>query len=283
VDGIVIVPIVTFSRHIWSFKCRQYFQMSNGMMDVDDDEWDEVCAIHATVEQEALLDGTMSLRSLRVADFLGRQSYIDKWIEMWLSSDKWQSDELPLCIKESLICDKKLWDKYQLSVTEAILRNDIDWMRVHCIIQPARIWSIVEFNELSDELFHYLWEMEPVPLDLGVFMAHDRHFVKWKKFVDWHGPTASAEDAAQQQWFEGLRYCIEEGAENLEELLPHCIRSAALFGLLTLYNPKATVAGWEQFQLQKRLKRVEDVLMVEEWFWCNGFQNAVTNLEEVWY
>ena len=246
------------------------------MLDIDDDGINEICTISPTIEQQKILDGQMSISSLEVADFLGIQSYIDKWIEMWLNSNEWQGDSLPLCVKESILCDKKLLKKYHDKVTKAILRNDIDWMHNHCIIKPRKIWSIVEFYDLSNKLFEYLWEIEPVPFDLGIFMAHNRDIYKWKRFVDWYGATESAEYAARQQWFEGLQYCIEEGAENLEQLMIHCIRSAALFSLLTLYNPDATTEAWEQFQLQKMLKRVEDVPLVEEWFWCKGFQHAIT-------
>lgn len=243
------------------------------MLNINDEMLDEICTIHPTTQQLQILDGQMSIQSLKVADFLGRQSYIDSWIEMWMTSDEWQRDSLPLCVKESIRCDKKLRRKYHNSVTKAILRNDIVWMHNHCIVRPRRIWSIVEFNTLCWELFEYLWEIEPVPFELGMFMAHDRDLDKWKKFVDWYGPTKSADHAARQQWFEGLQYCIEEGAEKLEELMPQCIRSSALFRLMTLYNPQATAEAWEEFQLQKMLKRVEDVPLVEEWFWCNGFQD----------
>ena len=243
------------------------------MLNTNDEMLDEICTIRPTIQQLEILDGQMSIQSLEVADFLGRQSYIDNWIQMWMTSDEWQRDSLPLCVKESLLCDKKLRRKYDNSVTKAILRNDICWMRNHCIVRPRRIWAIVEFNTLCWELFEYLWEIEPVPFELGMFMAHDRDLDKWKKFVDWHGPTKSADHAAHQQWLEGLQYCIEEGAEKLEELMPQCIRSSALFRLLTLYNPRATAEAWEQFQLQKMLKRVEDVPLVEEWFWCNGFKD----------
>ena len=44
-------------------------------------------------------------------------------------------------------------------------------------------------------------------------------------------------------------------------------------GLVTLCNPEATQEAWGEFCLQRQLSRVEDVALVEEWFFVHGFRS----------
>lgn len=236
----------------------------------DDDS--DVCLIVPTKTQLELLNGPLTLASLNAADFLGRQPYIDRWIRVWLTSDEWQPDELPLCVSESIICDRRLRRTYNLHVRQAILRNDVGWLQQHCIVPPTKVWSVVTFETVSPIMFDYLWDIAPTPFELSSFVSHARDLNQWQLFVDHHGPDKCIVDAAQQQWYEGVEYCVNEGAA-LEHIVQYCFRSARLFRLVTLTNPGANEEAWQAFCLQRMLRRVEDEPLVEQWFWTHGYKS----------
>ena len=227
--------------------------------------------ITPTPEQQQLLLGPQTVSSLKAADFIGNQQYIDQWIVMWLTSTAWDSAELPLCISESIICDKQLQQLYKQHVCQALIENNIDWMQTHYIVPLTHIWSFVDFEQVSQMMFDFLWGQAKVPLLLGTFVAYARKLHQWRVFVDIYGPDACIDYAARQQWYGGLEYCVTEGAE-LKDIVKYCVRSAQLFRLVTLYNPEATSEAFEEFCLQRMLCRVEDVALVEEWFFVHGYK-----------
>jgi hypothetical protein len=238
-------------------------------MNIEDDDATWIVATSAQVEQ---LKGPFTIASLKTADFLGRQPYIDAWIGDWLASDATALDDLPLCVAESILCDSALARTYNRHVQLAILRNDVVWLRQHAVVPLVHIWNVVDFHTVSDTMFDYLWQWQSVPLRLSAFVSSGQDLYKWRRFVDAHGPSLCIKDAAQQQWWEGVQYCVDEGAE-LQDIVQYCVRSAALFRLVTLTNPRATVEAWDSFRLQRALRRVEDVPLVEEWFWTHGYKD----------
>ena len=61
-----------------------------------------------------------TLDAVKAADFLGKQDYIDEWIRSWFTRNEWLSDELPLCVSESIICDRKLKREYKKVLRAAV-------------------------------------------------------------------------------------------------------------------------------------------------------------------
>lgn len=240
--------------------------------------WSEAdLSIHPTAEQLTLLAGPPSLASLKAADFLGRQSYIDEWIAVWLESSEWNPAQLPLCVSESIVTVPKIRTKYRRAVKAAIVRNDLPWLQIHCILPVESSWKVVNFCTVTTTMFEFLSGIIQAPLNLCPFVAASRNLAIWKLFVDEYGPDSCIEQVAQQQWYDGLKYCVEEGAE-LHDVVKHCVRSAALFRLVTLYNPRATPEAWREFRLQRMLSRVEDEALVEEWFFVHGYKTEYKNV-----
>jgi len=237
----------------------------------------EDVSIEPTEEQQALLEGPPTIEALKAADFLGKQYYIDDWIMGWLKSDKWKPSELPLCVSESIICDPKLQKIYNKSVKHAIVQNRVHWLELHTLLPVEHCWNIVDFHTVSQPMFDFLWSRDKIPAALCPFVAHSQNMHCWKIFVDEYGPDYCIEHVAKQQWYDGFEYCVEEGAE-LQDIVKHCVRSAKMFRLVTLYNPEATTEAWEEFCLQRMLARVEDVPLVEEWFFVHGFKNEYKNV-----
>lgn len=233
--------------------------------------------ITPTDAQLLVLEGPPSIESLKIADFLERQFYIDDWIGLWLKSSEWNPEDLPLCVSESIICDPKLQKKYVSSVKDAIIRNDIQWLQRHCILPVESGWNVVNFHTVTMDMFDFLWSKSKVPLKLCSFLAQSRNLEIWTRFVNEYGPDSCIEDVAKQQWYAGFEYCVTEGAV-LEDVVKYCVRSAKMFKLITVYNPEATAEAWEEFCLQRILSRVEDVILVEEWFFVHGYKTEYTNV-----
>lgn len=225
-----------------------------------------------TQRQEQALNGPETLESLRAADFLGKQDYIDTWIEHWLVKNDELSGELPLCVSESIICDSKLKRKYRNAVSAAVVRGDIAWVRRHHIV-PVKVWNFVDFGSMSDDMFDALWEMKPVSFKLCAFLVQARRLRFWKRFVDQYGPTPCLRDAVQGLWPEGTAYCLAEGADvSSQDFVRLCIRNSNVFRQITDCNPPATKEAYEEFLLQSHLRRVPDIALVEQWFWIHGFK-----------
>ena len=64
------------------------------------------CKVIPTEKQLQLLQGPKTIESLLAADFLGKQDYINEWIMDWTQKNDYS--ELPLCVSESIITDKKI-------------------------------------------------------------------------------------------------------------------------------------------------------------------------------
>ena len=96
-----------------------------------------------------------------------------------------------------------------------------------------------------------------------------RHFLK--SFVHEYGPSLCLRNVMQTRWLSAVEYCLLEGAD-IEKNVQYCVRFPEIFRAVTLYNPAATQEAYDEFRLQRLLNRVEDVPLVEEWFWINGFR-----------
>ena len=131
----------------------------------------------------------------------------------------------------------------------------------------------MNFSTVSDELFDVLWRVSPVPLNLCAFVVQSRRMYIWKRFVESHGASASLRDAVQQFWSEGTAHCLFEGADvESKDYVRLCVRHENIFRQITACNPPATQEAWEEFLLQRLLNRVENVHLVEEWFWIHGYR-----------
>lgn len=228
--------------------------------------------IKATPAQQKILNGPKTLDSLKAADFLGRQAYIDNWIKDWLRHNRYKDIEVPLCVSESIICDASLKRKYEKAVREAVILNHAEWLQKHFIV-PVDIWSVVDFLTVSEAVFDVLWRASPAKKHLCEFIVQSRRMSFFKCFVDEYGPTVCLRDVIQTRWLPAVEYCLSEGADiETEDVVQYCVRFPKIFRAVTLYNPPATREAYDEFRLQCILKRVEDVPLVEEWFWIHGFQ-----------
>jgi hypothetical protein len=232
----------------------------------------EITEITATIEQLEFLNGPPSIPALKAADFLGNQKYIDEWVANWLLSMDFDILQLPLCIEESIYCDKKLRNIYQFSCQNAVMRNDLNWLEQHLVIPlSSRIWNFVDFSTVRNDLFDFIWERVVVQASLADFVAGSKNMHIWKKFTQKYYIDYCAEIAIKQQWVEGVKHCIEEGCQ-IEPLIKDSIKSGRLFQIILLYNPKCTKEDYQEFILQKMLGRIEDIPIVEEYFYCQGFR-----------
>ena len=89
---------------------------------------------------------TFSVAALKSADFLARQDYIDWWIKEWLRQTLVAPDELPLCVAESIHCDRKLRRRLARSIKNAIVRGDVQYFKTHNLIPDAIVWNFVDFD-----------------------------------------------------------------------------------------------------------------------------------------
>lgn len=243
-------------------------------MDVQDD-----CCICATEKQRVLLSefrGPYDINALCTADFLGRQDYIDQWIVAWLNVSDVRVDALPLCVSETLHCNRRLFKLYRHKLKHAIARNRTEWVRSHYIVKIDDPWNFVMFDRVSLPMFYLLSEHCPVPFDNAVFVALARRMPIWRAFVTMYGPDACIVYAVRGEWLPGVKHCIDEGA-NIEnvDIVRYCVRSRDIFRCVTQVPTMATQEAYKEFTFQRMLGRVEDVPLVEEWFFCNGFKNAI--------
>jgi len=230
------------------------------------------CKIIATEKQLQLLQGPKSTESLLAADFLGNQDYINEWIMDWTQGNDYL--ELPLCVQESIITDKNLRKHYHRYVKAAVVSHDVDWIKSHYIVAYERVWNYVQFEHIPIQMFQVLWALGPVPLDLVSFVAASRRLDLWRTFVSHYDPTECLGSALKQQWSNGVLRCINEGADLTAQ---DFVRDAMLMEPLIVRsiinaNPPATAAAFSDFLLWKRLHRIQNVPLVEEFFWINGFK-----------
>ena len=230
--------------------------------------------ITPTEEQNQLLSKPWkaSLAGLEAADFLARQDYIDWWIKDWLKETKLTPDELPLCVSESFHCDDKLCRILYQCIRDAIVRGDVSYVKKHNLIPNAVVWNYVDFETVTDDMFRILAVKSSIPQRLCPFVVAPQRLAILKVFVDKYGATTPLRDAICHQWVEAVKWLLEEGAEIEGDCMGLSVRHPEIFKLMMLYNPPAKEEDWKEFLLQYTLKRVPDVPLVEEWFWCNGFK-----------
>ncbi len=231
-------------------------------------------ALHPTEQQQEALSGPKTLESIEAADFIGLQNYIDEWVRHWLVRSRWSPNQLPLCVSESIICYPKLRRSYKNAMCAAVVRNDISWIMNHSVV-PIDVWNVVEFEDISDDMFDVLWSLAPVPLKWCAFLVEAGRLYFWTRFVDEHGPDACLRDAVCGLWSEGTAYCLREGADvDAKDYVKLCVRNADVFRQITECNPPATKEAYEEFLLQLQLRRIPNVPLVEEWFWINGYRHG---------
>ena len=231
--------------------------------------------IKPTEEQVAALAGPRTICSLLAADFLGYQDYIDDWITDWTQRNDINPLSLPLCVSESIICFRKIQKHYNRYVQAAVVSNDSEWIETHYVVSYDRVWNYVPFETISIDIFTKLWYTRPCQFNLVDFVCGARRIDIWRCFVQCHGPTQCLRTALKSGWVQGAYHCLETGADILsEDFIIDCIRlDPQLFQAIALGNPPATLAGYEEFKLQRALHRIPDVAVVEEYFWIHGFKD----------
>tara|TARA_B110000858_G_scaffold169982_1_gene199486 strand:- start:350 stop:1093 length:744 start_codon:yes stop_codon:yes gene_type:complete len=240
------------------------------------------CEITPTPEQIQLLSKQQNvhhLHALRTADFLAKQPYIDQWILDWFKCNDIQIQNIPLCVSETLHINKRLKKIYKRKLGKAISNNNTLWVKSHYIVDfnDFNPWNYVLFEHIGEELFHFLWNKRIISIEDGIFMVPMQHLHIWKLFVSKHGPTDTIELAIRQEWFEGVKHCIDEGAwlED-KDVVQYCVRKADIFRYITQVPTLATKKAYQEFIFQKQLGRIENIPLVEEWFYCNGFKEVVS-------
>jgi len=235
------------------------------------DEITEITEITASIDQLQLINGPPSISALKAADFLGIQNYVDEWIKNWLLSMDFDILQLPLCVEESIYCDKKLRKIYQISCQNAVMRNDLNWLQQHLVVPfSARIWNFVDFSTVNNDLFDFIWDRIPVQASLADFIAGSKNMHIWGKFTQKYNLDYCAEIAIKQGWIDGVKHCIENGCQ-IEPLIKDSLKSGRMFKIIVLYNPKPSLEDYQEFILQKMIGRIEDIPIVEEYFFCHGF------------
>jgi len=235
------------------------------------------CFIEPTAEQLCALAGPKTITSLLAADFLGRQKYIDDWIHHWTQRTDILPVELPLCVVESIRCDKKLTSHYHKYVKAAIVDNDDKWLSNHYILNYKRAWNYAMFETMTMKIFHILWASRPCDFNLISFVASVQRLDIWIPFVQLYGPTECLSTVLKQGWTEGAEHCLSMGAD-LEgyDFIYDAIRAdPSIFKAIADCNPPATLKAYNEFKLQVCLRRIRDVPLVEEFFWIRGFKEEV--------
>lgn len=233
------------------------------------------CCIVPTPEQLSVLDGPRTIRSLVAADFLGYQDYINDWINDWTQRNDIDQRLLPLCVQESIICHRKVQKHYHRYVRAAVVSNDTEWLATHYIVAYERVWSYVRFDTVPMNIFTRLWHTNPCPFNLVEFVCATHRLDMWRYFVQHHGPTQCLRTALRNEWVQGAHHCLNVGADIMsEDFIIDCIRlDPRLFQAIAISNPPATLAGYEEFKLQRSLHRIPNVPLVEEYFWIHGFKD----------
>jgi len=235
------------------------------------DNIDEITEITGTVQQIELIKGTPTIAALKAADFLGNQEYIDSWIKNWLVSMDFDILQLPLCVENTLLCDRNMMNIYNVSCQNAVMQNDLNWLQQHLVIPfSRRIWNFVDFSTVRNDLFDFIWDRLHIQASLADFVAGSKNMHIWEKFTQKYDIDYCVDVAIKQGWVEGVKHCIENGCQ-IEPLIKDSLKSGRMFKIIALYNPKPTKEDYQEFILQKMLKRIEDIPLVEEFFYCNGF------------
>lgn len=230
-----------------------------------------LCCLVPTADQLAALAGPKTLDSLKVADFLGRQKYIDQWIKHWLRARNDEPSTLPLCVSESIHCFPKVRANYEKRVVARVASLDHVWLERHFIV-PFDVWGYVDFQCISQKMFDTLWDRFPAPLWCMDFLVHVRRFHFFQRFVDEHGATVALPAAVRCLWYDAVALCLDSGADvNYEDVVADCLRSPSIFALVVEWGAEATLPAYEEFKVQRMLNRVPDVPLVEQWFYINGF------------
>ena len=238
----------------------------------------DFCEITPTPEQTKLLSQQRNihdLEALRTADFLGRQDYINNWIKAWLKCIDIDPKSIPLCIGETIHINKHIQKKYTRLLGTCIARNNMAWVQAHYIVHPTNFkpWNFVIFENITWEMFQYIWKKTPVPFDDGQFMTFMKNINMWKMFVTQYGPTNTIEYAIRNKWLPGVQHCMDEGADiEQKDVVQYCMHDADIFRCVTQVFTLATAKTYSLFQFEKKLKLIKDVPLVEEWFFCNGFK-----------
>ena len=229
--------------------------------------------ITRTPEQIELLatPWIFSLDALMAADFVDEQPYIDWWISQWLDTNSVKVLHLPLCVEESIHCDPKLMKLYRKKIKAAITHGRLQYLRNHFI--EDNFWNVVHFPSVKPKIFDMLWLHSPVPIELLSFVVISRRSAFLQSFINHYGPTKCLRECVIQQWSEGVRLCLAEGAEIEGDCIGLAVRHAGIFRQLTELVPKTNIVHWKEYQLQRMLKRVPDIPLVEEFFWINGFKD----------
>lgn len=231
------------------------------------------CEIVPTSDQLRELAGPATISSLKVADFLGRQDYINWWIVDWLDRNDISPDDLPLCVSETLVCFPEMKRHYCKRVRKAVRRNDDKWVENHFIV-PFDAWGAVRFNNISDKLFDILWKAAPHPEKFSCFIVETRRLYFLERVIDTYGSQSVLEDCVAQLWYEGVDLCIISGANvNEADVISKSMLCPKLFKLLIECGAVATPRDYVNFKIQRIMKRLPDVALVEEWLWTQGFRD----------
>ena len=240
------------------------------IMDID------FCEIVASAEQLKLLQGPKTVESLKAADFLGYQDYINDWIMCWTQTNDYAPVDLPLCVQETIITDKKMRKHYHRYVKAAVVSHDIDWIRSHYIVSYERVWNYVQFEHIPKAMFEILWSEGVLPLSQASFLAGTRRLNLWEIFVAHYGPTECIEVALKQKWLIGTLFCLNVGADisKKDVMRDAMLMDPSIARAIIAANPPATALAFSEFLLWKRMHRIRDVPLIEEFFWIHGFKET---------
>lgn len=236
---------------------------------------DDIFNIVASDEQLRLLNGPKTIRSLKTADFLGDQNYINEWIMEWSQTNHIDRDSLPLCVDQTILTFPKIRKHYNRYVRAAVVSHDIDWIDKHYIVAYERVWNYVSFESIPYRLFSQLWHLNPVPFEMESFICSPRRLDIWSVFVDKYGPTECLMVSLRQRWSEGAAHCIDEGADlcAYDFIREAMLLDPEIFRSISSCNPPATAEAYSDFKLWRNMHRIKDVPLVEEFFWINGFKD----------
>lgn len=234
------------------------------------------CEIVPTAEQLARLDGPKTIEALKAADFLGYQEYINNWIMYWTQTNDFAPLELPLCVSETIITDRKMRKHYHRYVKAAVVSHDVEWLRSHYIVSYERVWNYVQFEHIPKVIFEILWSMGELPLSQASFLAGSRRLSLWALFVAEYGPTACLETALNQKWADGAIFCLNDGADlSAKDFMRDAmLMDPSIARAIIAANPPATAEAFSEFLLWKRMHRIRNIPLIEEFFWINGFKET---------
>lgn len=233
------------------------------------------CCIIPTAEQLSHLSGPKTIESLLAADFLGNQLYINEWIFEWSQRNDIDHETLPLCVEQTILTDRKVARHYHRYIKSAIVSHDIEWLRSHYIVAYDRVWNYVDFKYIPFEMFCILWNEKYVPFNFLTFVCASKRLNIWAMFVDAYGPTECLSTAIKQRYNEGCIHCLNEGADLTKKdfVKDAMLLDGRIFKAIVDMNPPATKEAFENFKLWKSINRLQDVALVEEFFWINGFRD----------